>query len=68
MLSKFNNTEIKKNEILKKKIMDNFEYIIKKDFLFLMEIGVRKTLLDFNRKRALKTVVVVTIWPYSGYF
>ena len=35
VLSKFNNTEIKKNEILKKKIMDNFEYIIKKDFLFL---------------------------------
>ena len=35
LLSKFNDNEIKKNEIFKKKIMDNFEYIIKKDFLFL---------------------------------
>ena len=35
VLSKFNDTELKKNEVLKNKIMDNFEYIIKKDFLFL---------------------------------
>ena len=34
VLSKFNDNEIKKNEILKKKIMDNFEYIIKKTSCF----------------------------------